>query len=187
MSLTDNNPETTETDETTETRTTTHVNDGADLEIAEPEDFGVVRNDDGDLETVDQKIPGSGEFFPDGEPRAIRCKPMVDGAGDKWEDVTEGESPDPDRVDDFFKEFIQEGIGAKGRKNVGYYLEPALIEAVKRSSGQVVFQALQETEMAAEMAALEEMENLPDGLLETAMDAVNNDRQQNDSDESTNS
>lgn len=153
-------------------KTTTHLNDGEGLKIAHPEDFGVKRNDNEELEAVAQQIPGTD--------LAIKCKPLVDGALERWEDVLEGEKPDDERVDEFLQTYVEEGIGSDGLGDVPEYVVPGLIEAVKRGSGYEVFQRMQEAEMEENLAALEAMDDVPEGLLERAMDMEREQRDTSD-------
>lgn len=142
----------------------THVGDGEGLEIAHPEDFGVSRNDEGDLEPLRQRIPGTD--------KAVEVRPLVDGAIDRWEDVLDGQNPDDDRVDEFLRTYVVNGIGQDGLQNIPDYLVPGLIEAVKRSSGYEVFQTIQEAQMEENLQTLQAMDEVPEGLLESAMDEV---------------
>lgn len=142
--------------------TTTRLNDGADLEIAQPEDFGISRDGEGDLVPVKQRIPGT--------EMAVKCRPLVGGAVDDWEDVLEGSNPEDDRVDEFFREYIEEGIGSEGINDAPDYLVPALIEAVKNSSGYEVFQHLKEEQERERMKVFEQMENVPEDLLMKVLD-----------------
>lgn len=144
--------------------TSTHLADGEELEIAHPEDFGVARNERGELEPVKQRIPGT--------EKAVRCKPLVDGAVDRWEDVLEGASPDDDRVDEFLREYVVEGIGSDGLNNIPDYVVPGLIEAVKRSSGYEVFSRIQEAELEENLQTIQAMENVPEGLLDRIAEEV---------------
>lgn len=148
--------------------TETHLGDGEGLEIAHPEDFGVTRGADGELNTLKQRIPGTD--------LAVECKPLVDGAVDEWEDVLEGSNPPDDRVDEFLETHIAEGLGANGLEDVPDYVVPGLIEAVKRSSGYEVFSRIQESELEENLATIQAMDEVPEGLLETAMDRVEDDQ-----------
>lgn len=142
----------------------TRLNDGADgLEIAHPEDFGISRDDDGELLPVKQRIPGT--------EMAIRVKPLVGGAYDRWEDILEGKSDETDRVDALFKERIDEGIGAQGIDEVPDYVVPGLVQAIKNSSGHEVFRAVEEQETKEQMAQMEAMDSdVVENLIEKSMD-----------------
>lgn len=139
-----------------------------DLEIAHPEDFGVRRNDEGELTPVKQRIPGT--------EHAVKVKPLVGGAAERYEDVLEEDRADDDRVEEFFKEFIAEGIGSSGDlSNVPDYLVSPLIQAVKNSSGFSAFSAVQQQQMRENAAALEAVGGMGDELLEKAMDEATDD------------
>lgn len=114
---------------------TTRLNDGEDLEIAEPEDFGIQRGPEGDLKPVKQRIPGTD--------RAIRCKPVVDS--EPVESVLEAADPSPKAIDDVAQEHIVEGIGANGDlSDLPDYLIQGVLQAIKNASGNDVFLAVQE-------------------------------------------
>jgi hypothetical protein len=139
-----------------------------DLEIAHPEDFGVRRDDEGELAPVKQRIPGTD--------LAVKVKPLVGGAAERYEDVLESDRADDERVEAFFGEFIAEGIGSSGDlENVPDYLVPALIQCVKNSSGFTAFSAVQQQQMKENAAALEAVGGMGDELLEKAMEEVNED------------
>lgn len=141
---------------------TTNLNDGEGLEIAHPEDFGIKADDNGELMAVAQRIPGTD--------KAVMVNPLVDGAYNAWEDVLEGDQADDDRVDEFLKEFVAEGIGSDGLEKVPDYLVPALIEAVKNSSGFEVFQKLQDRETERNVRTIAAMDEVPEALLDKVMD-----------------
>lgn len=82
----------------------TRLNSGEDLEIAHPDDFGVTRNEDGDLAPVKQRIPGSD--------KAIKCRPLSSGDIEEYQDILEGDNADDERVAELLSEHIIEGIGA---------------------------------------------------------------------------
>lgn len=114
----------------------TRLGDGEEMKIAQPEDFGVKRDADGDLQPVKQRIPGTD--------MAIKVVPLVDGKGDEYEDVLEGDERDPERVDALFRECIAEGIGSDGYADIPEYVREGLITAIKNSNGHQVFLAVQE-------------------------------------------
>lgn len=144
------------------TETETHLGDGEGLEIAHPEDFGISRDDNGDVSPVKQRIPGTD--------MAIRCRPLVDGAIDRWQDVLEGANPDDDRVDEFLQTYVVEGVGQDGLQDIPDYVVPGIIEAVKRSSGYEVFQQIQEAQIEENLQTIQAMDQVPEGVLERVMD-----------------
>jgi hypothetical protein len=118
----------------------TNLNDGDDLDIAHEKDFGVQRDEDGELLPVKQRIPGTD--------KAIKCQPLTGGAVDEYAAVLEGQSTDAERVADLLRSHIVEGIGAdatpeKVEHEYPGYLVPGLIQALKNSSGHDVFVEVQ--------------------------------------------
>lgn len=121
-------------DEPTDDEPATRLNDGEDLEIAEPEDFGIVRDEDGELKPVKQRIPGTD--------KAILCKPVVDS--EPVEDVLEAADPSPEAVDEVAEEYIVEGLGAGGTlSDLPDYVINGVLQAIKNASGNDIFQAAQ--------------------------------------------
>lgn len=137
----------------------TRLNDGEGLEIAHEEDFGIRRSDDGELLPVRQRIPGTD--------KAIKCIPVASGPRHEFKDVFDGADPAAERVAELFREYIVEGIGAdataadiEGRDGIPYGLVAGLIQALKNSSGEDVFTAVEEQqteELVAQMGLLETM------------------------------
>lgn len=135
----------------------TRLNDGEGLEIAHEEDFGIARNDDGELLPVKQRIPGTD--------KAIECIPVASGPRQEYGDVFDGADPDADRVAELFDEHIVEGIGAdataediEGKDGIPYGLVSGLVQALKNSSGEDVFLAVEEQrneELAQQMDLLD--------------------------------
>ena len=146
------------------TERTTRLNDGEDLEIAHPEDFGVQRDGDGELTPLKQRIPGT--------EMAVLVKPMRGGDYEAWEDVLEEDEADDDRVDEFLREFIVEGIGSNGLDEVPDYVTPGLVQAVKNGSGHEVFRAMREQQTKENLAAIEALDGVGEGILEKAMEEV---------------
>lgn len=147
----------------------TRLNDGDDLEIAHAEDFGVTRNEDGELSGVKQRIPGTD--------KAVLVKPMVSGAYEEWKDVLEEDEADDERVDAFFREFIIEGVGSGGYDEVPEFVVPGLIQAVKNGSGHEVFRAIQEQQTKENLEAMQALDGIGDDAIESmlteAMDQSN--------------
>lgn len=145
----------------------TRLNDGDDLEIAHPEDFGVTRNEQGDLTGVKQRIPGTD--------KAVLVKPMVAGGYEEWKDVLEEDEADDERVDAFFREYILEGVGSGGYDEVPEFVVPGLIAAVKNGSGHEVFRAIQEQQTKENLQAMEALDGVGDEAIEKVLtDAVEN-------------
>lgn len=140
----------------------TRLGDGEGLEIAKPEDFGVARGEGGDVLPLKQQIPGTD--------MAVKVRPLVGGAYDRWEDILEGRSDDTERVDALFRERIAEGIGAEGVDEVPDYVVPGLVQAIKNSSGHEVFRAVEEQETKEQMAQMQMMDDeVVQNLMEQSM------------------
>lgn len=143
-------------------RTATRLGDGDGLEIAHAEDFGVTRNSDGEVNPLMQKIPGFN--------KAVKVKPLVGGDVDEWTDVIEKDEADNDRVDEFLREFIVEGIGSNGIGEVPDYIVPGLVQAVKNASGHEVFLAVEDQQLSESMGMIQQMQGVGDGILEKALE-----------------
>jgi len=112
----------------------TRLNDGEGLEIAEPEDFGIHRDGDGELKPVKQRIPGTD--------KAIRCKPVVDS--EPIETVLEASDPSEDDIDAVASEYIVEGLGAGGNlSDLPDYVIQGVLQALKNASGNDIFLAVE--------------------------------------------
>jgi hypothetical protein len=126
---------------------TTRLNDGDGLQIAQPEDFGIQRDEEGNLKPIMQEIPGSDGL-------AIRCLPVVNV--EPVADVLEGQNPSDKRVDEVAEQYIVEGPGADGNlSDVGDYPTNAILQAVKDASGHQYFRAAQERRLEEEAALIE--------------------------------
>lgn len=128
------------------------LGDGEGLEIADPADFSIQRDGEGDIIPIKQKIPGTD--------KAVLVRPLHGGAVEEYSDVLEGENADDDRVDSFLREHIVRGPGQNGIGDLHDYVVPALIQAVKNSSGHDLFIGAQEQrskEVAANMRMMEAM------------------------------
>lgn len=135
-----------DTDKPTD-NTETRLDDGDGLEIAQPEDFSVRRDDEGNLKPIKQAIPGS-----DG--KAIRCLPVVDV--EPVADVLEGQNPSDDRVNEVAEQYIIEGPGADGDlSDYPDYAVNAVLQALKDASGHQYFRAAQERRLEEEAALIE--------------------------------
>ena len=149
----------------------TRLGDGEGLEIAHPEDFGVRRDDEGELQGLPQRIPGTDY--------AVMVKPMAGGEYESWKGVLESDEADDDRVDEFLQTFVLEGIGSGGLGEVPEYIVPGLIQAVKNGSGHEVFRAVQDQQTQENLAALEALDGVGDeavsDLLKQAMDEATGD------------
>lgn len=148
----------------------TRLADGEDndLAIATPEDFGVQRDDNGELVPRKQRIPGTD--------LAVRVRPLTNGAAERYEDVLESDRADDERVEEFFEEFIAEGVGSSGNlEDVPDYLVPALLQAVKNSSGFTCYQAVEKQQLRENAAAIEALDGVGDGVLDKALEKVSDD------------
>jgi hypothetical protein len=112
----------------------TRLNDGEDLEIAEPEDFGISRDADGDLKPVKQRIPGTN--------KAIKCKPVIDS--EPIETALEAADPSEDDIDAVGGEYIVAGLGADGTlSDLPDYIIQGVLQALKNASGNDIFLAVE--------------------------------------------
>jgi hypothetical protein len=131
------------TDDTSETR----LASGEGLEIATESDFGIRRDDEGNLKPIKQEIPGS-----DG--KAIRCLPVVDV--EPVADVLEGQNPPDERVNEVAEQYIVEGPGADGNlSDLPDYATNAILQALKEASGHRLFRKTQERRLEEEAALIE--------------------------------
>lgn len=150
----------------------TRLNDGSELEIAHEEDFGIRRDPDTEeLLPVKQRIPGSD--------KAIKVKPVHGGAREKYADVFDSGDAEPERVAEVFNEFIVEGIGADAdaewvETGSPYGVVPALIQALKNSSGEDYFLAVLEQRDEEMRQNLKMLEMFDDDRLQPVLEAAAN-------------
>lgn len=129
-----------------EDNSATRLNDGADLEIAEPEDFGIHRDGEGDLKPVKQRIPGT--------EKAILCKPVVDS--EPIETVLEAADPDEDDIDGVAEEYVVEGLGSEGNlSDFPDYVVQGVLQALKNASGNDIFLAVENQRMEENVGQLQ--------------------------------
>lgn len=145
----------------------TRLNDGADLDIAFEEDFGIRRGEEGGLLSVKQRIPGT--------EKAIKCTPVTPGAREEYADVFEDPDADEERIAELWDDHIVEGIGTDADpayiENLPYGIVAGVIQALKNSSGEAVFLAVRE-QVNEEMAGqLRMAENLSPEMVEN-LDAI---------------
>lgn len=131
----------------------TRLNDGAELEVAQEEDFGISRDSDGELQPVKQRIPGTD--------KAILCVPVVPSIREEYTDVFDSDDADPDRVAELWNDRIEEGIGSDVdpstvENEMPYGLIAGINQALKNSSGEQVFLAVRE-QVNEELAGQVEM------------------------------
>ncbi|WP_331232698.1 hypothetical protein [Natronorarus salvus] len=134
----------------TEKKKTTNVNDGSDLEIAHAEDYGIQRDSEGEILPTIQAVPGL-----DG--KAVKVKPPEPGEYQEYKDVFDEDEGDDDRVDEFLRTFIVDGIGSGGLDEVPPLMVPGLIKAVENAAGGEVFRAVEQIETQENMAAVRAM------------------------------
>jgi len=146
----------------------TRLNDGADLEIAEPEDFGIQRDADGDLKPVKQRIPGT--------EKAIKCKPVVDS--EPVERVLEAADPDEADINDVGEEYIIAGPGADGNlSDYPDYIIQGILQALKNASGNDIFLAVENQRVEENVGQLqavsaEDLEKMQSLLGEDAIEQL---------------
>lgn len=154
----------------------TRLNDGEGLDIAHPEDFGIVRNDRGEIQPKKQRIPGTD--------RAIKVIPLVDGKVEEYDDVFESDNAEDERVSELFESHIVEGIGADGDlSKIPDYVVPGLVQALKNSSGHEVFRAVEDQEMEQNLGMMqammdEEGSDMMRTLIEAGKDELDEDEQE---------
>jgi len=162
----------------------TRLNDGDELEIASETDFGISRGTDGELLPVKQRIPGTD--------KAIKVVPVSAGAREEYADVLEGRSDDEERVAELWNEHVVEGPGTDVspddiRARFPYGLVAGINQALKNSSGEDVFSAVQEqqaTTMKRQVKMMGDVREanpeLVDQIAEDAVDEASNsnDKQQ---------
>lgn len=156
----------------------TRLNDGADLEVAEEEDFGISRDSSGELQPVKQRIPGT--------EKAIKCIPLVPSVREEYTDVLESDDADEERIAELWSSNIVAGIGSDATAemidNIPYGLVAGINQALKNSSGEQVFLAVREQvneEIAGHIKMAQELDGDTVGKLMEQMDgsADSNDEQ----------
>lgn len=137
----------------------TRLNDGADLEVATEEDFGIRRDSEGDLQAVKQRIPGTD--------KAIKCIPLVPSVREEYTDVLDSDDAEAERIAELWQSQIVEGIGAdaspeKIEDNLPYGIIAGINQALKNSSGEQVFLAVREQvneEIAGQVQLAKELDD----------------------------
>lgn len=148
----------------------TRLADGLDgeLEIAQPEDFEVQRDGDGEILPVPQRIPGTD--------KAIMVRPMPPGDFQKWLPVLEGQEEDTDKQAEVMRTYIAEGPGADADVD---YVENrlkggvlgGLLKAIRNAAGYEVLRGNREQELEENAPMLKQidLEDL-EGLARLAQD-----------------
>lgn len=152
----------------------TRLNDGDDLEIAEEEDFGVARGNNGELLPVKQRIPGTD--------RAIKCIPVTPGVRQEYTDVFDSEDAEAERVAELWSDRIIEGVGnnatADDIEEMPHGLIAGINQALKNSSGEQIFLAVREQvneEIAGHMEMVQQMD---DESIKTLLDSASSSTEQ---------
>lgn len=133
---------------------TTRLNDGEGLKIAQPEDLGISR-EDGKLLHVKQKIPG--------KELAIKVLPITGGVRQKYDDILAGQSDDWEKMAELWNDQIVEGPGSDAsaeeiKSEWPYGVIAGINQALKNSSGDEIFLAVQEQQLEEAKADLQAME-----------------------------
>lgn len=139
-----------------------------DLEIAQPEDFEVRRDADGEIIPVKQRIPGTD--------KAVLVRPMPPGAFEANLDVLEGTTEDSARQAGVLSEWIVEGPGAEADAE---YVEqslrggalPGLLAAIRNAAGYEVLLADFRQRMGENAAIADRMGVEIEELLHSEMQA----------------
>lgn len=158
----------------------TRLNDGKGLQIATEADFGITR--DGELDPVEQRIPGT--------EMAIKCKPVHSHAREEdYAEVFDQPDADAEIVAELFREFIVEGPGHDATADwvnyeAPYGLVPALIQALKNSSGEDFFLAAQEQQADETRRTLNNLDMMDE---ERVMALLNAERNDSDDEQQSNS
>lgn len=130
------------------------VNDGEGLEIADPKDFEIQRDADGELLPVTQRIPGTN--------KAIRVIPPAAGDVEEYADVLQGRDESSARQAEVLRTFIVEGPGADADEEYvderlrGFVLG-GLLTAIRNAAGYDVHLGNQEQQMA-EVQAMSDLD-----------------------------
>lgn len=146
-----------------ESTTDSRLGDGKGLEIADPADFGISRDEDEELRPLKQRIPGTD--------KAISVKPLNSSQVEKYDAALNRNAADDELVDEMFREHIVEGPGSDGlHDGLPGYIVAGLIQAIKNSSGYDVFLATQEQRQEETQANLRMMEQMDPEMLTKLQD-----------------
>lgn len=136
-----------------ENTTESRLGDGKGLEIADPADFGISRDEDEELRPLKQRIPGTD--------KAVSVKPLNSSQVEKYDEALNRNAADDELVDEMFREHIVEGPGSDGlHDGLPGYIVSGLIQAIKNSSGYDVFLATQEQRQEETQANLRMMNQM---------------------------
>jgi len=123
-------------------------NDNDDLEIASPDDFFVTRDEDDNLQPVEQKLPGVEQH--------LRVIPMTMGDVNEYQ-LDEGVEPSDDELAEIFNEHLadldRELSADDVSDNMIGFGKDALLQTILRASGYDMQNAInmEQFEMLAEM------------------------------------
>lgn len=138
----------------------TRLADGEDLEVANPEDFEVQRDGDGEIIPVKQRVPGTD--------LAIEVRPLPPGAFAEHLDVLEMQDEDSEAQAAVIREYVAapEPLANADADYVENELKggwlSGILQAIRNSAGYEVFRAVRE-DQTREMAAM--MEHMGDGQM----------------------
>lgn len=146
-----------------EESTDSRLGDGKGLEIADPADFGISRDEDEELRPLKQRIPGTD--------KAVLVKPLNSSQVEKYDEVLNRNTAGDELVDELFRNHIVEGPGSDGlHDGLPGYLVSGLVQAVKNSSGYDVFLATQAQRQEETQANLRMMESMNPAMLKKIQD-----------------
>jgi hypothetical protein len=138
-----------------------HTDDGADLEVADPADFFVTREDGDHPGPVTQRIPGTEQ--------ALRVRPLTNAQLESWGDELEADDPADATIAKAFNYALVDFDGEITERMVregaiGYSVMP-ILQAIKNASNYQAFLGFREQRM--QMARM--LENIDPEQLDTLL------------------
>lgn len=133
----------------------TNLADGGDLEVANPEDYEIQRDGDGEIQPVAQRIPGTDD--------AILVRPMPPGDFAEYEPVLSMEDDSTERQLEVLNQFVAEPE-AWANADAEYLEEnlrggvlPGILKAVRNAAGYEVFREVREDQIQTAGLMMEHM------------------------------
>jgi hypothetical protein len=141
---------------------TPNTDDGDGLEVADPNDFFVTRDDQDRPDPVRQQIPGTEQ--------ALRIRPLTNRHLERWGDVLESDDPPHGVVADVFEYALADFDGEITKEMIdgemlGYGVAP-ILQAIKNASGYQAFLGFREQQM--------QMASMLDGIDAEQLDSLLN-------------
>jgi|GEM_PF-4631782 hypothetical protein len=139
---------------------TPNTNDGDGLEVADPNDFFVTRDEDDRPTPVQQRIPGTEQ--------ALRIRPLTNGHLERWGESLESDDPDHDVVASVFNYALADLDSDLTANDIdenmlGYGAAP-ILQAIKNASGYQAFLGFREQQM--------QMASMLDGIDAEQLDSL---------------